>query len=334
MRKLAIGLALAAALSACGEERRNTGANPAEGEGEGEGPAEGEGEGEGPAEGEGEGEPCPDGEVAEGGECRVVFREIAAGRKYTCGLRPDGTVLCWGEDRDERLDPPEGTFEHLSIGAHHGCAITDQGRIRCWGQELIGDRGRVIADTPDGQFLAVTVATSTTCALPAGGYAECWGSNYQRQAESDGEGPFVEIVAGGQTFCGLSEDRTTRCWGYRDWEGDARAWQHLALDEVLCGIQVDSRAVECFEAREGEPRESPEGGFERVSVGRRFACGVTTDHTVRCWSAGDGPVAAPFPANNVDLVEVTVGFDHACALRSNGTVYCWGDNGEGQTAAP
>ena len=197
-----------------------------------------------------------------------------------------------------------------------------------------GDRGHSVEGVPDSQFLVLAVATNTTCAIAPGGYVDCWGSNYQGQADIEGEGPFEELVAGGQNFCGIRADRTARCWGYNAWEGDERAWKMLGIDEVLCGIQVGTETVECFENRDGEAREAPDGTFEQVSVGRLFACGVTTDRAVECWRAEEGPVQAPFPAKNHDLVSVSVGYDHACALRSSGTLYCWGVNDKGQTDAP
>lgn len=57
----------------------------------------------------------------------------------TCGLRPDGTPVCWGTENLEALhDVPPGCF--LDIAAtFQACALRSDGRAVCWGHASYGD---------------------------------------------------------------------------------------------------------------------------------------------------------------------------------------------------
>ena len=74
--------------------------------------------------------------------------EITAGSTFSCGLRPDQTAVCWGENRTggyrtaegERLPDrvsitaPEGMrFSMLDAGNFHACGLREDGTMLCWG---------------------------------------------------------------------------------------------------------------------------------------------------------------------------------------------------------
>ena len=44
------------------------------------------------------------------------LREYAA---YACALRTDGTIACWGSNRDGKTDPPDGQYTAITAGYSH-----------------------------------------------------------------------------------------------------------------------------------------------------------------------------------------------------------------------
>ena len=40
---------------------------------------------------------------------KTEFASVSAGANYTCGLRADGSVACWGSDYGGKATPPEGS---------------------------------------------------------------------------------------------------------------------------------------------------------------------------------------------------------------------------------
>ena len=65
------------------------------------------------------------------------FHSVSASDSYSCGLKTEGSVVCWGEDDIIAGAPytpvPEDRF--LSISAHSGraCGVSEEGAIVCWG---------------------------------------------------------------------------------------------------------------------------------------------------------------------------------------------------------
>ena len=72
--------------------------------------------------------------------------------------------------------------------------------------------------------------------------------------------------------------------------------------------------------------------FVQISVGDRYACGVTPDSTVECWGYDNTWGQASPPTG--EFAEVAAGNNHTCALAVGGEVRCWGDGYRGQTDAP
>ena len=63
---------------------------------------------------------------------------ISAGGAHTCALRPNGSPVCWGDERNGwypgKSDPPtQETFVAISSGTDHTCALRQDGTPVCWG---------------------------------------------------------------------------------------------------------------------------------------------------------------------------------------------------------
>lgn len=84
---------------------------------------------------------------------------------FTCALRGDQTVWCWGSNARGQLGigssalyqseptqiPGLTGVSQLTLGRHHGCAATVDGRAWCWGandQQQLGDGTRIDRSTP------------------------------------------------------------------------------------------------------------------------------------------------------------------------------------------
>ena len=52
---------------------------------------------------------------------------VSAGRGHSCGVRDDGTVVCWGNNRYGAATPPEGRFSSVSASDNHACGLMEDG---------------------------------------------------------------------------------------------------------------------------------------------------------------------------------------------------------------
>src|ERR1043166_4560933 len=59
---------------------------------------------------------------------------ITAGAWHTLGLRPDGTILAWGNDFDGQCEPPPDLNDAIAIaaGGYHSLAIKANGTVVAW----------------------------------------------------------------------------------------------------------------------------------------------------------------------------------------------------------
>ena len=72
---------------------------------------------------------------------------IRAGFEYTCGVRSDGSVDCWGANGSRQSSPPGAKFQSVSSGFTHTCGIRTSGNVDCWGDDTFGQ-----SRPPGGEF--------------------------------------------------------------------------------------------------------------------------------------------------------------------------------------
>ena len=144
---------------------------------------------------------------------------VAAGDDHACGVRRDGTAVCWGSAQSGRLGNgmssgniggapgeltnttiiPIGPVAIVSVGVFHSCAVLVNSSIVCWGSDTsstgrLGCRGCLHQGdeslpfpsldsyiAPVGEAVAISVSLDTSCIARVDGSSLCWGSNANGQ---------------------------------------------------------------------------------------------------------------------------------------------------------
>jgi hypothetical protein len=128
-----------------------------------------------------------------------TFTELSLGQAFSCGLRTDGRVLCWGLNQLGQLGDGSNTQRNapvlvsgldsvtqLSAGFAHVCALRGDGTVWCWGDDAngqLGDGSVGGARSTPAQVVGLTdveqvsAGGTFTCALRTDGDVWCWGGN-------------------------------------------------------------------------------------------------------------------------------------------------------------
>lgn len=236
-------------------------------------------------------------------------RGVALGEGFTCALRREGTVWCFGDDRHRQLGgrevPPgvagspaeaparvdvPGEIRAVSAGVAHTCALLATGGVWCWGE---GQGGRL------GDGTSLSRATPSAVRLPAG---------------------VTELRAGAAHTCARTLDRRLWCWG----RGDAGQVGSGEAADALVPVPVEPlRAVDAF------------------ATGEAHTCAITRGQ-LWCWGrnqrgqlglddSSDALVPTLVPGLE-GVVEVAAGAEHTCVRladargeRASRDVRCFGD---------
>jgi hypothetical protein len=276
--------------------------------------------------------------------------KIATGDAYSCTVRVDGTLACWGDDSEGQVSgTPEGEFLSVSAGGAHACAIRVDHTLACWGDDSSGQVG----EAPEGEFLSVSAGGAHACAIRVDHTLACWGDDSEGQASGTPEGEFLSVSAGGAHACAIRVDHTLACWG-DDSEGQAsvsdladKLHKHhndnhhphdkdypppflsvAAGGDFTCARYADGDLLCWGDDSSGQVGEAPEGDFLSVSAGGAHACAVRYDGDLLCW--GDDSSGQVGEAPEGEFLSVSAGGAHSCAIRAGGSVACWGDNEAGQ----
>jgi hypothetical protein len=125
----------------------------------------------------------------------------------------------------------------------------------------------------------------------------------------------VKDITGAGTFSSRGEHGCAVVVG-----GEVRCWKDDSADVLIpAHSPPQAHAI----------RELPPAKL--VAVGETFACIVSLDRSVRCWT-GQGIPATPSQAvtGAEGALSIAAGTEHACVAQEHGTVACWGRNDLGQ----
>ena len=209
------------------------------------------------------------------------FVRLSSGKTYTCGLKRDGEIDCWGWGASGELDSPRGEFRAIAAGKRHACALDAAGKAACWG---FNQNGR--ADPPtDISFIAVSAGYTHTCGIAEFGNLVCWGTNSSGESEPR-EGPFESLAAGNNHTCALRPSGMALCQGENS-DGQSspppRPFSQISAgNSRTCGVALDG-SIECWGA---DPFSDNSEKFASVNVGWNKTCAVrAASGAPKCWDS-------------------------------------------------
>ena len=115
-------------------------------------------------------------DVAGGGaHVRTPSGAVVGPSGFSCGVRSDSTIVCWGSSLGA-LDPPDGEYTEVVAGWQHACGLRVDGSITCW---LGGfPVGRIQPVTVPGPFKALD-ESGQPCGLRTDNTVVCWHEYYE-----------------------------------------------------------------------------------------------------------------------------------------------------------
>ena len=213
------------------------------------------------------------------------FQQITSGWGYSCGIRTDRTIACWGRNNYQQADPPHGTFQAIDAGWDHACGLSGTTAV-CWGR----DANERATPPPDVSFTAIGAGAEHSCGLSTAGDLVCWGMNDNGRADSR-SGPFKALAVGIAHTCVLNHDGRAFCQGdnadgQSNPPGIAFADISAGLDHT-CGT-LPTGHLECWGANPDGPASdafAPPDRFTSVSLGWASGCGINTAGHLTCWTS-------------------------------------------------
>ena len=192
---------------------------------------------------------------------------ISTGWVHSCGLRQDGTPICWGSNQHGKASPPESeTFTSIDAGVSHSCGLRPDGTAVCWGADWYGQ-----ASLPeDERFVAINAGEDYSCGLREDGLTVCWGT-------------------GGLTTCTPDAVGWFRCRTIASDEDvpqsppEGERFVSLSSGSPNCGLRADGSAVCWTEYRTGLAQPPDGERFTSISSSSLHACGLRADGTAVCW---------------------------------------------------
>jgi alpha-tubulin suppressor-like RCC1 family protein len=261
------------------------------------------------------------------------WEAIAAGRKFSCGLRADDSAWCWGSNSSGQLGygatsdkqaPSRVGNERwvsLSTGSASTTAVRADGSFWAWGiltpymhqyYAPLGAESTPLRLSSASDFRMTDGLAERRCGIRNDGSLSCW----QGTVASEPDDPFDRI-------------------------GTLRDWTKLSVArDGVCGIRIGGE-LHCFGYLSflggpgaldaaGNPQRLGSERWLEVAVSYNTACAVREDGTLWCWgtlgSDDRGLIVSGVPLQvGTERIwsDVAVSSHEACGLRTDGSLWCW-----------
>jgi len=253
------------------------------------------------------------------------LKHVSSGNDYSCAVKTDGTVYCWGINGYGKLGNNNTTTQLIPVqvvGAggsgyltgvekvyaayESTCALKTDGTVWCWGKASFGELGN---NDTFASFTPVQV-------LGPGGSGYLTNVTQMSQSASHS--------------CALKSDGTVYCWG---WNGYGAIGNNSTTD-ALTPVQVLGPGGSGYLT-----------GVAQINAGFYSSCAIKNDNTVWCWGhnnygqLGNNTTTDSWTPVQVlgvggsgyltNVSKVSSGGYHTCAIK-DGAVYCWGRGDYGQ----
>jgi alpha-tubulin suppressor-like RCC1 family protein len=245
---------------------------------------------------------------------------------FSCALKTDGTVWCWGDNNYGQLGDNTTNDSYapiqvhgvddigyltdvseISVGRIYVCATKTDGTMYCWGDNNYGQLGD---NTTTRRYTPIQV----------------------HSVDDSGFLTDVENISAGYDYtCATKTDGTAYCWGRNN---NGKLGDNTTTDR--------STPVQVL----GVGGSGYLSGIVNISTGMHYAshtCATRTDGTAYCWGEnqygklGDNTTTdryTPVQVHGVDDVghlsdvsSISTGYAHTCATKTDDTAYCWGWSG-------
>jgi alpha-tubulin suppressor-like RCC1 family protein len=311
----------------------------------------------------------------------ATWTKVAAGADHTCGIRPNGTLWCWGDNGygdvgnnnapyaaevptkvKDKATYATQTWADVASGFSYTCGIRTDGSLWCWGDNGNGELGlgdKTERDVPvrvgsDTNWASVFASDLHTCAIKTDQSLWCWGDNGYGELGNGATGGNVKVptklddsgvntgasqkwldVALGTTYsCGIRDDYSLWCWG------DNSAGE--------LGVDPGTTSSSNVPVQVAGSWSAVSAGNYLISVttppyyGYGHTCAIKADSSLWCWGydangqLGDGSpdtsgTTAPQQVGSAqDWTSVSAGGAFTCGVENDTDLHCWGDNSFGQ----
>ncbi|HXJ55142.1 MAG TPA: immunoglobulin domain-containing protein [Verrucomicrobiae bacterium] len=228
---------------------------------------------------------------------------VSASQSHVLALRPDGTVVGWGDPYGGKLPVPASASNLVSVaaGGEFSLGLRRDGTVLVWGDQA---NNYGVGNLPQGltNVVQLCAAYSWALALKADGTVAQWGTYIGgwMKPPPAGLANVVQISAGARHALALLRDGTVVGWGSDDC---SQANPPANLSNVV-----------------------------QVVAGNCYSMALRNDGSVVEW--GRETYAPPSDATN--LVAIATGNFHRVGLRDDGVVFSWGfeNGGAGQIRVP